>query len=342
WRASYLARCILDEVMGRDAFLNEVVWKRAPNLGRQAQSFQFGRTLDTLIVYGGPKARLQPPTRLEVIDPKAIRWDEEKRPFTAAPRGDYTDESIERLDAEGRVHRSKTGKVYIKYFLIKNDHNEWCRERRVDTLWTDVAPIRHSKNDERTGYPTQKPVALLERVLLSASEPGDLVLDVFGGSGTTAVAAQKLGRVAVVGDEQSLAISMMRSRLLREGAAFRIERLDASDAKRAEPEVECTFEARSTFVRLLAPKEPMAWAVQVPKGEAGPLFAQDVHFETVWHSERGARTTPTPVDLDAKIRRASRIRVLVFEDDGTVLEKIVDDARASETTDAAARKGKAH
>ena len=86
----------------------------------------------------------------------------------------------------------------------------------------------------------------------------------------------------------------------------------------------------------------MAWAVQNPKGEAGRLFAQEVHFEIVWHAERGARTTPTPVELDAKIRKAARVRVLVFEDDGTVLEKNVDDTQNSEAIDAAARKGKAH
>ena len=101
WRAAYLVRTILDEILGRDAFKNEIVWRRAPNLGRQAASGQFGRTLDTIVVYGRPKATLRPPTRLEPIEPNAIRWDDEGRPFTSAPRGDYTDASIEKLEAEG-------------------------------------------------------------------------------------------------------------------------------------------------------------------------------------------------------------------------------------------------
>ena len=87
-------RVILDEIMGRSAFKNEIVWRRAPNLGRQAANGQFGRTLDTIVVYGNPEATLRPPTRLEPIEPSSIRWDDEGRPFTSAPRGDYTDASI--------------------------------------------------------------------------------------------------------------------------------------------------------------------------------------------------------------------------------------------------------
>jgi DNA methylase len=169
WRASYLVRALLDEIMGRDAFVNEIVWRRAPNLGRQAASHQFGRTLDTLVVYGKPRAKLVPPTRLEPIDRGAVRWDAAGRPFTTAPRGDYTDESIARLEAEGRVHRTASGKVYVKYFLVKDGEGRHCRERRVDALWTDVPPLRHARTGERTGFPTQKPRALLDRVIACAS-----------------------------------------------------------------------------------------------------------------------------------------------------------------------------
>ena len=100
-------RLVLDEILGREAFVNEIVWRRAPNLGRQAASHQFGRTLDTLVVYGKEDAKLVPPTRLEPIEPSAVRTDAEGRPFTTAPRGDYTDASIARLEKEGRVHRTR-------------------------------------------------------------------------------------------------------------------------------------------------------------------------------------------------------------------------------------------
>src|SRR5207237_3921752 len=167
---------------------------------------------------------LSPPTRLEPIAPGAIRWDDQSRPFVAAPRGDYTDESIEKLDRDGRVHRTASGKVYVKYFLVKNAEGEWCRERRVDALWTDVRPLRHASPAERTGFPTQKPRALLDRIIACASRAGGWVVDLFGGSGTTAESAHALGRRFVVADASPVAIAMTRARLLRAGAPFRVER----------------------------------------------------------------------------------------------------------------------
>ena len=88
WRSAYLVRAVLDEIFGRERFINEIVWRRAPNLGRQAASAQFGRTLDTILVYGRERAKITPPTRLEPIEARAVRFDDEGRPFTTAPRGD--------------------------------------------------------------------------------------------------------------------------------------------------------------------------------------------------------------------------------------------------------------
>lgn len=309
WRAAYLVRTILDEILGRDAFKNEIVWRRAPNLGRQAASSQFGRTLDTIVVYGREQATLRPPTRLEPIEPSAIRWDDEGRPFTSAPRGDYTDASIEKLEAEGRVHRTATGRVYIKYFLVKNSEGVLCRERRVDALWTDVAPLRHAVASERTGYPTQKPRALLERIIGCATDPGAVVVDAFAGSGTTAVAAHALGRRAYVADISSVAVATARARLLREGAPLELHRADeVHQPKMAAPKVD----VRGDVVRLVAPAEPLAWAVGVAEGSV---------LRTIWHSERVPGKKPIPAAMQAVLppgiaRGGPRVRV--FGDDGSV------------------------
>lgn len=315
WRAAYLARVILDEIFGRGGFKNEIVWKRAPNLGRQATSGQFGRTLDTLLVYGGPQARIVPPTRKEPIEPSAIRWDEEGRPFTSAPRGDYTDASIAKLDAEGRVHRTASGKVYIKYFLVKDDEGTLCRERRVDALWTDVAPLRHSQASERTGYPTQKPLSLLERVVACATKPGDLVVDLFAGSGTTGEAAHRLGRRVILGDAAPLAIATARARLLRAGADLSVEavaRKDASESLGAAPDVRVSRTASGVEVELRQPSEPLAWAIDDAPSAKGP-------FRLAWHDERkpGARAVAarTTAELAASV---AAVAVKVYEDDGTV------------------------
>jgi adenine-specific DNA-methyltransferase len=312
WRAAYLVRAILDEVLGRDAFLNEIVWRRAPNLGRQATSGQFGRTLDTLVVYGKPGATLTPPTRLEPIEESAIRWDDAGRPFTSAPRGDYTDASIAKLDAEGRVHRTASGRVYIKYFLVKNAEAVWCRERRVDALWTDVPPLRHAAASERTGYPTQKPRALLERIIACATPPGGLVVDGFAGSGTTAIAAHALGRRAVLSDRSPVAIATARARLLRAGAGVRIDRVEgAACAAEAAVRVEVSAADRgdAVAITLVEPREPMAWAV-------GTL--RDGVFTCTWHAERVLGAKAVAVARVAVVPHADAAFVRVWGDDGSV------------------------
>ncbi len=299
WRASYLVRVVLDEIMGRGAFINEIVWRRAPNLGRQAASHQFGRTLDTLVVYGKAQAKLTPPTRFEPIDPAAVRVDAEGRPFTTAPRGDYTDASIARLEAEGRVHRTASGRVYVKYFLVKNADGTHGRERRVDALWTDVPPLRHARTGERTGYPTQKPRALLDRVIACASPVGGLVVDLFGGSGTTGESAQALGRRFVVGDASALAIGTARARLLRAEADFVVERCGAvwtRSGRDPAVQVKVVTVGDHAVVELLAPREPLAWAIDAAHDPSRP-------FRTVWHSERTLGARVQPVVREATVAR---------------------------------------
>lgn len=306
WRAAYLVRAILDEILGREAFKNEIVWRRAPNLGRQATSGQFGRTLDTIVVYGREKATLRPPTRLEPIEPNAIRWDDEGRPFTSAPRGDYTDASIAKLEAEGRVHRTASGRVYIKYFLVKNDEGVLCRERRVDALWTDVAPLRHSVASERTGYPTQKPRALLERIIACATEPGSIVVDAFAGSGTTGVAAHALGRRAILVDRSPVAIATARARLLREKAPLCVERIAGMTAPEAKG---VKVDVKNDRVRLVEPTEPLAWAIGTEQRGV---------FHSAWHAERTPGAKPVPAVLEAHVPRRPNLCVRVFCDDGSV------------------------
>jgi DNA modification methylase len=319
WRAAYLVRVLLDEILGRDHFLNEIVWRRAPNLGRQAASAQFGRTLDTILVYGGPQARLVPPTRLEPIDKASIRRDEEERPFTTAPRGDYTDASIERLETEGRVHRTASGKVYIKYFLVKDEGGTWCRERRVDTLWTDVAPLRHSALEERTGFPTQKPTALLQRIVRSATRPGGLVIDLFAGSGTTGAAAHASGRRFILGDAGHVAIATARARLLRAGTGLSIEGIAGARAPEGPKSlVRARLTSNGMDLELVTPREPLAWAVD-PSHEPG------TSFRTAWHSERRPGAKTVPADLVARIEAPKgRVAVRVYGDDGAISTGIVE------------------
>lgn len=226
WRADSWLRVVLDEVFGRACFRNAIAWRRAPNLGAQAAGLQLGRTSDTILVYSrrpGTKFRGRVPMRIEPVAltrsgrPRGARWDERAKAFfTTAPRGDYTDESIARLESEGRVLRSASGKVTIKYYLVQNEQGAWCKPMPMDTIWTDaqVRPLRHcSRAELDIGYPTQKPEGLLERIVSWASAPGDLVADFFAGSGTSLAAAHRLGRRWLGCDQSPVAIRTMIRRL---------------------------------------------------------------------------------------------------------------------------------
>ena len=323
WRASYLVRLLLDEILGRDACKNEIVWRRAPNLGRQAASNQFGRTLDTIVVYGGVAAKLEPPVRLEPVARGAIRRDELGRPFTAAPRGDYTDKSIQKLEEQGRVHRTASGKVHIKYFLVKDPEGVWCRERRIDALWTDVPPLRHASPGERTGFPTQKPRALLDRIIACATSPGGLVVDLFAGSGTTGESAHALGRRFILGDESPLALATARARLLRGGLPLVVQACGGTAAAAAGREVVVAVDRRGQAVRveLLEPREPLAWAIDASYDPAGP-------FRVAWHAERspGGRVVRAALAEASLANAPGPIAVRVYFDDGQVVTRVVEDA----------------
>jgi hypothetical protein len=115
-------------------------------------------------------------------------------------------ETMKKLDAEGRLHFTNKGGIRIKRYFDK------MKGIPLQDVWTDIFPI-NSQAAERLGYPTQKPVALLERIINASSNPGDVVLDPFCGCGTTIAAAQALGRPWIGIDITHLAITLIKQRL---------------------------------------------------------------------------------------------------------------------------------
>jgi hypothetical protein len=180
-------------------------------------------------------------------------------------------------------------------------------------LWTDVPPLRHAKLEERTGYPTQKPRALLDRILLAASQPGDLVVDLFSGSGTTADSAHALGRRAIIGDMAPVAIANSRARLLRANAPLRVEVC----AEKTLPEngkatLKITGIATGKFaIELDAPSEPLAWCVGKMNDDA---------LARAWHDERHVGTQTHAVDTKIEIdhEAISDLGARIYEDDGSI------------------------
>jgi site-specific DNA-methyltransferase (adenine-specific) len=120
----------------------------------------------------------------------------------------YSKETMLKLDEEGRIWYpdSKNKRIQLKRYLDE------MPGRIIDNLWLDINPI-NSQAAERLGYPTQKPLELLERIIKASSNPGGVVLDPFCGCGTTVAAAQKLNRRWIGIDITHLSIALMKYRL---------------------------------------------------------------------------------------------------------------------------------
>lgn len=231
-RVVHHVKVLLDGLFGRAAFRNEIIWRKSGNRGRRARARQFGRVTESLLWYTrGPGWTFDQPylqRRIplgEAAKPAAgVRRDDRGRYFKTAPPGDYTDASLARLDAEGRLHRTSAGRPRVKYFLERRgDH--LIERVPVDNLWTDIPDKMHLPRAERLDFPTQKPEVLLERVVASLSRPGDLVGDFFCGSGTTLAVAERLGRRWLGVDIHPYAIEVSESRLRNLATApFTVER----------------------------------------------------------------------------------------------------------------------
>jgi site-specific DNA-methyltransferase (adenine-specific) len=164
WREVHYVKVALDGLLGRDRFVNEIVW--AYDFGGRSKS-RWSAKHDTILWY----AR----------DPKRYVFD-----FDAMDRIPYM--------APGLVGKEKAARG----------------KTPTDVWWHTIVP---TSGKEKTGYPTQKPLGVLERIVKVHSEPGDVVLDFFAGSGTTGEAAAKHGRGFVLVDESADAIAVMRRRL---------------------------------------------------------------------------------------------------------------------------------
>lgn len=189
YRTSAYLRVVLDEIFGEDNFLNEIIWHYQSG-GRAKR--HFSRKHDTILFY-------QKSNR-HYFNPDAI----------GVPRGNEKRNNMKKgMDEDGRAYWSiKSGGKIYKYY---EDSKVYPSD-----VWTDI-PHLHQRNPERTGYGTQKPEALLERIILASSRPGDYVADFFAGSGTTLAVAQKLNRQWIGMDSSDHSIHVCRKRLLKQG-----------------------------------------------------------------------------------------------------------------------------
>ncbi|MBE9528913.1 MAG: site-specific DNA-methyltransferase [Proteobacteria bacterium] len=211
WKMAHHIKVVMDELFGAENFLNDIIWHYGGR-GAKAVSGQFSRNHDIILLYRKKKHIFNRLYTTRAVEGRTVQRDEEGRPFKTAPRGDYTDASIEKLRAEGRIHTTKTGNIRIKYFLDETAGGVVDR-KLVGDVWDDIPDAMHMAKAEKSGYPTQKPEALLRRIIEASTNPGDLVIDAFAGSGTTLVAAEKLGRAWIGIDSSPVAIETAEVRL---------------------------------------------------------------------------------------------------------------------------------
>ncbi|GCE28679.1 site-specific DNA-methyltransferase [Dictyobacter alpinus] len=194
WRATHYARVILDEVFaGRSrskgaGLKNEIIWHYQSG-GRAQKSF--ARKHDTILLYTKTAEYCFHSERI------------------GQPRGEKKRNHM-RKEVGPDGHTIWTIRSAGKLYTYRADST-----MSLDDVWSDISHL-HQKDPERTGYATQKPVALLERILLASTEENDLVLDCFCGSGVTPVAAERLGRRWLACDQNKGAIAVTRQRLLQE------------------------------------------------------------------------------------------------------------------------------
>ena len=231
--ASHYIKVVLDGIFGRERFKNEIIWQRshAHSDGKQG-SHHYGRVSDTILFYAKgvtptfnsqyvayDQAYIDGDYRRVDPDGRRYRLDNLQGPggaengnpvyevmgVTRAWR--YKESKMRLLEAEGRVIQTRPGAVpQFKRYLDEG------RGVPLQNIWTDMPGI-NNRSAEFLGYPTQKPITLLERIVATSSNPGDVVLDPFCGCGTTIHAAQKLSRAWIGIDVTHLAIGLIERRL---------------------------------------------------------------------------------------------------------------------------------
>ncbi|MBL7861882.1 MAG: site-specific DNA-methyltransferase [Cyclobacteriaceae bacterium] len=234
WHVSHYAKAIMDEVFSYDNFLNEIIWRRKGGSALGTMGKMSAAT-DTILLYSKSKEYkfntvYEMPSQ-DYIEQNFSKVDENGKRFQAtvmrspSPRPnlmyDYkgykmppngwavTKEKMKEMEEKGMLYfpKEKSKQIYKKLFLDE------YKGQPINSLWDDISTLK-GKNSEILNYDTQKPEALLERILKISSNEGDLVLDCFCGSGTTAAVAEKLNRRWITCDLGRFAIHTARKRFL--------------------------------------------------------------------------------------------------------------------------------
>jgi adenine-specific DNA-methyltransferase len=231
WHIGHYAKAVLDEIFGQEACQNEIIWKRT---SARSDSHTYNHIHDVIYYYAtGPFTfnDVNVPHDPDYIESKYVHFDQQGRRYrldnitSPNPRPNmkyvwrghqppalgwrYSKETMQRLHDERRIWYpdSKDKRPQLIRYLDESPGQP------ATSVWTDISPV-NSQAAERVNYDTQKPEALLDRIIKASSNEGDLVLDCFVGSGTTITVAEKLNRRWIGCDLGRFAIHTARKRLL--------------------------------------------------------------------------------------------------------------------------------
>ena len=221
--ASHYIKVLIDEVFGYENFRNEIIWRRG-NVNVDTTAPQFANNHDTILFYSRSRVnvfnrQLKPYSEATL---KMYKYDDNdgRGPYRLQELRNYSPESIKKMEAENRIVTLR-GKSYFKQYLRDKEGVA------LDSIWNDIPSLQGSSH-ERLDFETQKPEALLKRIILSSSNPGDLIADFFCGSGTTMAVIEKLNaenpdkppRRWIGCDLSKTAIQLTRERLVSIGLTF--------------------------------------------------------------------------------------------------------------------------
>ena len=242
YHIGHYVKILMDEIFGEQNFMNEIIWKRT---GAHNDAGRYGIVHDTIFWYSKSNEYCFQNIYIDLTDEhKSTRFknieEETGRKFYPGPitapgsgpsrifRGkeiyppngrhwSYSQENIDELEKQGRIYYSSTGIPYLKEY-----EDEYTQKgRAVQSVWDDILPSKTGK--ELVDYATQKPEALLERIIKASSNEGMVVADFFGGSGVTAAVAARLGRKFIHSDIGINSIITTRDRLKKQGASFDVK-----------------------------------------------------------------------------------------------------------------------
>ncbi|HRK06025.1 MAG TPA: site-specific DNA-methyltransferase [Chlorobiota bacterium] len=357
WRVNSYMRLVLDDVFGNSVFLNEVTWQRT---SAHNDPGHYGVNVDSILYYAKSDKRIwnqlygehseEYTKRFRNVDPDGRLWTDDNLTAKGLSGGGYNyaykgvtslwrcpPETMKRLDEEGKLHFTKTGGIRLKRYLDET------LGVPLQTLWTDVFPV-NSQAKERANYPTQKPEALLERIIKASSNAGDLVADFFCGSGTTAAVAEKLGRKWICTDLGKFAIHTTRKRMIgvqrqlkhdgKDYRAFEILNLGKYERQhfvgvnpnlREEEQAKQLAQKETAFLDLILRAyraEPVAQFESFHGKRAGRLVAIGPVNMPV------TRLFVEEIILECRKKHITKVDILGFEFEMGLFPNVLDEARA--------------